>query len=157
MLGYWKNNRNPLTTTGNDFLENFVFLTPRYKLLFWFLAIGIPFVWLTELINPTYKYEFSDYHNYLLLEYHKTGDKVTGHIIYIFAPDGTRCQLDTDFKGTINNHEMLLELDNNSCIASSHTHVIKNFVGPQGPVNKNISITVNDSTITFMNIIAPKI
>ena len=148
MIGYWKGGRRPFTTTGNNFLENFNFLTPMAGGLFWFLAIGIPLVMINDVINPTYTYKFNDYHHNLKIEYQTSGDDVTGKIEYYWDEDGNNYHIETGFTGKANGDNLNIELEDNN---------IMNYVGPQGTVNKRMNLNISNETIYFQGVTAKKV
>lgn len=148
MIGYWKGGRTPLTTTGNNFMENFVFLTPRFKGLLWFLLIGIPMALIMDVINPTSTYEFKDYHHDLKIKYQISGDEVTGNIEYHWDEYDTNYHLVSDFTGKVNGSDLIIELEDNN---------IRTYVGPKGRVNKNMVININNDQIYFQGLTAKKI
>ena len=147
MIGYWKGGRRPLTTTGKDFLENFVFLTPRFKGLLWFLVIGIPLVLIMDVINPTYKYRFENHDYHLTVKYQLDGDKVTGEINYIWKDNDNTWYLESNFTGKIEGNRLIVDLEKNQYSSG----------GRHQEINKTIELYIQDSTISFMGVTAPKI
>ena len=149
MIGYWKGGRRPITTTGNNFMENFVFLTPNFGTLMFVLLIGIPIAFIYNIVSPTNTYKFSDYHNYLKITYQTSGDEVTGTIEKIWDDNDNNYHIDTNFKGKINGNTLTVELESPS--------VRKDVGGPAWDLNKMVTLTVNNNKIYFDGIEAEKI
>ena len=141
MIGYWKNNRRPVTTTGNNFMENFVFLIPRPGIGL-FLGIGFLALIFLTIFRPTYEYKFDDYHNSVKISYNKWffSNQVEGELSYYYDIGDEHYRVETKFQGNINNNNLNIELENNE---------IRNYVGPQGNIDKNINLYINNDEINF--------
>ena len=148
MIGYWKGGRTPFTTTGNNFLENFNFFTPITGGLIWALIIGVPIVMLYNIISPSTKYEFKDFHHKLSIVYQTDGDEVTGKIAYYWDQNDGLYSIDTKFKGKINGNNLIIELEDNN---------IKRCFQSTGTVSKNMSLGIEGDKIYFQDVIAKKI
>ena len=148
MIGYWKGGRTPLTTTGNNFMENFVFLTPRFKGLLWFLLIGIPMVLIMDVINPTYKYRFENHDYHLTVKYQVDADNnVTGEINYIWKDNDNTWYLESNFTGILKGNKLTIELEKNQYSSG----------GRHEEMNKTVELYLNNDNISFMGATAPKI
>lgn len=148
MIGYWTGGRRPFSTTANNFFENYNFLTPMSGLLIWVLIIGIPIAMLSNIVNPTTEYRFSDYHNHLVIKYQSNGDNVTGHLEYIWDEYDKNYTVNTDFTGKITGNNLMIELQDNN---------IRTYVGPQGTISKIINMDISNNKINFQGLLAEKI
>jgi len=148
MIGYWKGGRRPITTTGNNFMENFVFLTPNFGIMMFVLLIGLPIAFIYNIVNPTSTYKFKDYHHDLKIEYQTSGDNVTGTIEYYWDDNNNNYHVETNFTGKLNGNNLMIELEDNN---------IRTYVGPQGTISKNMDINISNNEIYFQGITAKKI
>jgi hypothetical protein len=141
MIGYWKGGRRPITTTGNNFLENFNFFVPRPGFGF-LLGIGLLALIFLTIFRPTYEYTYEDSDNNVKITYHKWffNDKVEGELNYYYDDADEHYTVETKFIGNLNNNNLNIVLENND---------IRNYIGPQGTINKSMNLTINNDEIYF--------
>ena len=144
MLGYWNNNRRPVTTTAQNWMENFNIFIPRLGFMFFVILFAV-FSMVSSLIHPAYEYTYHDANTSLTIEYQKWigSDEVVGRVIYAYDANGESYTCDSPFKGTINSNGMNITLNKPE---------VRDYTGPVSSLSTNMMIGVNTDGILFQDI-----
>ena len=151
MIGYWKDNRRPMFTTGDNFLKNYRFLVPQP---FFLLILLLPIFCLDTLINPRSEFIYDGPRmddDYLKISYQQDGDVITGNIYWTYRDldDATEYQtsytLDSKFTGRKVNNQLIITLQKPSIEKPSTIY---------RELSKEQTLELTGDNIRFMNITA---
>lgn len=147
MLGFWKGNRKPMFTTGNEFLENFIFFIPRGGLIL-FLITVVPYYLIKGTIFPNYEYKYDAYGEQLIVKYTVDGDQVTGDIFWTYRASDDATDYETSY--TLKSKFQGQQIGNTINIILENPNIEKPTVIAR-EVPSNQTLIINGDNITFMD------
>lgn len=150
-MGYWKGSGFPITTTAENFFENFNFFTPIAGPVIFLTIIGMAIMGIGNIISPTTTYKYHDYHNDLKISYNTSGQDVTGKIEYLWDDDDGQIKIiKTKFTGKLIDNQLQIELQDN---------IVKNVLnnGNLGSIPKTFNLSITQDKINFLGMTTKKI